>query len=135
MYVQLQNSKASVAQYDRNTGICMPYNTYGGETKSSKYFMMMFDKNIYSGMAYTGSRSSDLQATLVQNIDGRYQLKNYSIAKCSSSQGGDYIVDEYDQLESIAKQCSSGGFWQDTNGASSDTLYPKILTYTSIHFF
>lgn len=108
-------TQKNISQYDRNTGICKPYEKYGNEKKTSKYFMMMFDKNVYSGLAYKGSRTATLTSSLPQNIDGEWKLNSYEIASCSKTKIGGYVIDTYDQLSSLELSCSIGGFWASKN--------------------
>ena len=122
-------TEIGVAQYDRNTGICRPKEKYGDEVKSSNYFMMMFDKNIYSGFAYIGSRSSPLTANVPQYKNGAWNLNSYEIATCADTKIDAYFVDTYDQLYTISKFCSIGGFWEDQTTESTPNLYP-VNTYT-----
>lgn len=119
------NALKSVAQYDRNTGICKPRDQYGDEKKSSKYFMMMFDKNVYSGLAYMGSRTSTLSASIPQYIDGKWKFNSYTIARCSNTKIDGYIIDTYDQLSTLGKKCSDSGFWSENNSVSVEPLFEK----------
>ena len=115
----------NISQYDRNTGVCMPRDEYGSEKKTSKYFMMMFDKNVYSGLAYKGTRTGTLTSTLPQYINGEWKMNTYNIASCSETKIGNYIIDTYDQLSVLGKKCSDGGFWSEKNTAKINDLYKE----------
>ena len=116
----------TTSQYDRNTGICKPKDNYGGESKTSKYFMMMFDKNVYSGFAYTGSRNTPLMSSVPQYKDEKWIMNTYEIAKCSTTKIGAYFVDTYDQLATLSMECGNGGFWNYNRGSTPDPLYETI---------
>lgn len=115
------------AQYDRKANLCKAKYTYDGIIKTPWYYTMMFDKNIYSSMAYEGGKKEVLTATLLDT------LKAHSIARCANNRASDYIIDTYSQLQgdALALSCN-GGFWQDahiTKKPTENDLYALQHSY------
>ena len=109
-------------QYDRKSTLCKPKDKYGTDaTKSSWYYNMMFDKNIYSSMMYTGSKSVSLSSDIYQNG----KTKSFIIASCAQTPFDKYYNDEYSLLNTLELKCSENGFWRSTTSIKPPTLYTE----------
>lgn len=111
--------------FDRKMGLCKPNNKYGNETKTSWYFNMAFDKNVYTALSFKGSRKAPLESSILQTTIEKDKktgenikknvLKNYKIAECTTTASKAFQSDTYDQLinsSELTLYCNSNGFWQ-----------------------